>query len=183
VGASCSDVEGTIFDIFLGTIVRRTENLSESFLTPRGRLNRASDRVFKALADPTRRAIFERLSGGGELTVGALVKHCGVSQQAVAQHLSTLEFAGLVKSRGGHGRANYYSARPRGAAPLLNWLAHQGILGEQATATRFAKDRKAFRNKTATSSPLPTHTSSAPASLAEPQVDHVEQRREVAVQS
>jgi DNA-binding transcriptional ArsR family regulator len=97
------------------------------------------------------------LSAGGELTVAALVKHCGVSQQAVAQHLSVLQLAGLVNCHRDHGRTNYYSARPRGAAPLLNWLAQQGILGGQSTVTPVAKER-AIRK---TGAPLPTNASRA----------------------
>ena len=122
------------------------------------KLNRPSDRVFKALADPTRRAIFEHLSLGGEMTVRALVEHCGLSQQAVAQHLSVLDSAGLVNCHRDHGRTNYYSARPRGAAPLLNWLARHGVLDEQPTATPFATDH-------ATDVPLPLPTRSSPGRL------------------
>lgn len=92
--------------------------------------NVIADRVFKAFADRTRRAIFERLSLEGELTVSALVKHCGVSQQAVAQHLGVLESAGLVNCHRDRGRTYYYSARPRGAAHLLNWLARHRVLGK-----------------------------------------------------
>jgi DNA-binding transcriptional ArsR family regulator len=121
---------------------------------PSGKLNRSSDRVFKALADPTRRAIFERLSLGGELTVGALIKYCGVSQQAVAQHLSVLQAAGLVNCHRDHGRTNYYSARRRGAAPLLNWLAHHRILREQPTATPLAEDSATSLHKPGGPSPL-----------------------------
>jgi DNA-binding transcriptional ArsR family regulator len=93
-----------------------------------GKLDRPSDRIFDALADPTRRAIFERLSALGELKVRSLTKHFGITQQAVARHLSVLHNAGLVTCRHDGGRANHYSARPPGAAPLLRWLAHQGIV-------------------------------------------------------
>jgi DNA-binding transcriptional ArsR family regulator len=130
--------------------------------TPKSKPKRPSDRIFNALADPTRRGIFERLSAGSELTVGALVKYCAVSQQAVAQHLSVLQTAGLVNCHRNHGRTNYYSARPRGAEPLLNWLAHHGILREQWTEIRLAKDRTASRNKRFSSSPSPTRASGDP---------------------
>ena len=93
-----------------------------------GKLDRPSDRIFDALADPTRRAIFERLSALGELKVRSLTEHFGITQQAVARHLSVLHHAGLVTCRYNGGRANHYSARPVGAAPILRWLAHQGIL-------------------------------------------------------
>ena len=78
--------------------------------------------VFKALADPTRRALFERLARDGESTVGALTRHAGVSQPAVSKHLSLLKRAGLVSQRH-EGRETHYSARSRGIAPLVDWLA------------------------------------------------------------
>src|SRR5580698_744223 len=77
--------------------------------------------VFTAMADPTRRALFERLSRSGELTVRSLTDNSGVSQPAVSKHLRVLRQAGLVRSRH-RGRETHYSARPRGLAPLLNWM-------------------------------------------------------------
>ena len=82
--------------------------------------------LFKTLADPTRRALFEQLSREGELTVGALTQRAGVSQPAVSQHLEALKRAGLVKKRR-DGRTAHYRAAPRGLAPLTNWLAHYGV--------------------------------------------------------
>jgi DNA-binding transcriptional ArsR family regulator len=96
-------------------------------VTPKSKMNRLSDRAFTALADPTRRAIFERLSQGGEVTVRDLVTQSGISQQAVSKHVGILRVAGLVGYRRHHG-TNLYSARPGGAAPLIDWLAHVGIL-------------------------------------------------------
>jgi DNA-binding transcriptional ArsR family regulator len=81
-----------------------------------------SGAVFTALADPTRRALFERLSREGELTVRVLTDHSGVSQPAVSKHLRILKQTGLVKARH-HGRETHYSAHPRGLAPLMDWLA------------------------------------------------------------
>lgn len=78
--------------------------------------------VFRALADPTRRAIFERLAKG-ELAVKDLTVRAGVSQPAVSQHLAALRAASLVTERR-EGRSVYYRAKPRGLAPLVNWLAH-----------------------------------------------------------
>jgi DNA-binding transcriptional ArsR family regulator len=52
-------------------------------------------RAFAALADPTRRAILERLAGG-EATVGELAAPFAMSQQAISQHLKVLEQAGLI---------------------------------------------------------------------------------------
>jgi DNA-binding transcriptional ArsR family regulator len=106
---------------------------------PKRELNQLCDRIFNALADPTRRAIFEHLSSGSELTVRALIEHSGVSQQAVAKHLAILEHAGLVICHPDR-RANYYTARLSGAAPLLKWLSRQGILLDQETNSPIAKE-------------------------------------------
>ncbi len=59
----------------------------------------APDELFKTLADPTRRAIFEHLAGEGEQTVRALTDRAGVSQPAVSKHLAVLKHAGLVRDR------------------------------------------------------------------------------------
>jgi DNA-binding transcriptional ArsR family regulator len=81
----------------------------------------ASGKVFTALADPTRRALFERLSREGELTVRVLTNNSGVSQPAVSKHLRVLKHARLVRAR--HtGRETHYSAQPRGLAPLVDWM-------------------------------------------------------------
>ena len=80
-----------------------------------------SNAVFKALADPTRRALFERLSREGELTVHRLTEHSGVSQPAVSKHLGQLKEAGLVMDRRA-GRETHYSAHPQALAPLMDWM-------------------------------------------------------------
>lgn len=85
----------------------------------------ASNKVFAALADPTRRAIFERLARGGELTVRALTDKSAVSQPAVSKHLSVLKLAGLVRGRHA-GRQTHYSARPQGLVPLADWMSVYG---------------------------------------------------------
>ncbi|MDB5455752.1 MAG: ArsR family transcriptional regulator [Caulobacter sp.] len=82
----------------------------------------ASDTLFKTLADPTRRAIFERLARDGEQTVHALTDQAGVSQPAVSKHLSALKLAGLVRDRR-EGRETHYSAEPRALAPLIDWTS------------------------------------------------------------
>jgi DNA-binding transcriptional ArsR family regulator len=79
------------------------------------------DGLLKALADPTRRAIFERLVREGEQNVVALTKQAGVSQPAVSKHLGVLKLAGLVQDRR-DGRQTHYSAQPRGLDPLLDWM-------------------------------------------------------------
>jgi DNA-binding transcriptional ArsR family regulator len=77
--------------------------------------------LFGALADPTRRALFERLSRDGEQTVRALTDRAGVSQPAVSKHLGVLKQAGLVRGRRA-GRQTHYSAKPQGLAPLIDWM-------------------------------------------------------------
>ena len=79
--------------------------------------------IFRTLADPTRRRLFERLSREGELTVSALTAGSKVSQPAVSQHLAALKQAGLVRDRR-EGRATHYSVRPQGLKPLVNWVDH-----------------------------------------------------------
>jgi DNA-binding transcriptional ArsR family regulator len=76
--------------------------------------------VFRALADPTRRAVFERLAGG-EMTVSALKQGFAVSQPAISQHLATLRGAGLVRERR-DGRFAYYSLDPTGLNDLTAWV-------------------------------------------------------------
>ena len=82
-------------------------------------------RLFRALADPTRRAIFERLSRYGEQTVQALTDRSGVSQPAVSKHLVVLKDARLVRNRR-EGRQTHYSAEPKGLTPLVNWMSLYG---------------------------------------------------------
>lgn len=78
------------------------------------------DVLFKTLADPTRRAIFERLCREGDQTVGALTAQAGVSQPAVSKHLGVLKRAGLVRDRH-EGRRTHYSAQLDALAPLADW--------------------------------------------------------------
>ena len=85
----------------------------------------ASDTLFKTLADPTRRAIFERLSRDGEQTVRVLTVDSGVSQPAVSKHLGVLKLAGLVRDRRA-GRETHYSAQPQALAPLIDWMSLYG---------------------------------------------------------
>jgi DNA-binding transcriptional ArsR family regulator len=80
------------------------------------------DRIFQALADPSRRAIFEALTRG-EVAVKDLTARFDISQPAVSQHLATLKQAGLVNARR-DGRCVYYRVRPSGMKPLLDWIAH-----------------------------------------------------------
>jgi DNA-binding transcriptional ArsR family regulator len=85
-----------------------------------------TDNVFRALADPTRRGIFERLARNGEQTVHALTGCAGVSQPAVSKHLTVLKRAKLVRHRR-EGRETHYSAQPQALAPLLDWMSVYGV--------------------------------------------------------
>jgi DNA-binding transcriptional ArsR family regulator len=90
----------------------------------------AADNLFKALADPTRRAIFERLTRDGGQTVHALTERSGVSQPMVSKHLSALKRARLVRNRR-KGRETHYQARPEALAPLVDWVSHYGAFWQE----------------------------------------------------
>jgi DNA-binding transcriptional ArsR family regulator len=90
----------------------------------------SSDQVFKALADPTRRAIFERLTQDGGQTVHSLTERAGVSQPMVSKHLAALKRARLVSYRR-KGRETHYQARPEALAPLVDWIGHYGAFWKQ----------------------------------------------------
>lgn len=80
----------------------------------------APDLLFKALSDPTRRALFEHLCKGGAANVGALTDRAGISQPAVSKHLAILKTAGLVVPRI-DGRQTHYVAQRGALAPLADW--------------------------------------------------------------
>ena len=84
-----------------------------------------ANHIFKALADPTRRAIFEGLTRDGEQTVHALTRRAGISQPAVSKHLTVLKRARLVRHRR-DGRETHYSAQPHALAPVADWLDRYG---------------------------------------------------------
>ena len=84
------------------------------------------DSVMRALADPTRRAVFERIAGAGEINVLELTRASGVTQGAISQHLKSLKQAGLVADRP-EGRKIFYRAKPEGLAPLFDWLSHYDV--------------------------------------------------------
>jgi DNA-binding transcriptional ArsR family regulator len=79
--------------------------------------------VMKTLADPTRRAVFERIAREGEVPATGLAKGAKVSQPAISQHLKALRDAGLVTKRR-EGRHVHYRLAPEGLAPLVGWLEH-----------------------------------------------------------
>ena len=82
----------------------------------------AENRIFQALADPSRRAILKSLMGG-EAAVKDLTARFDITQPAVSQHLAALKGAGLVSDRR-EGRCVFYRVDPRGMKPLIDWLAH-----------------------------------------------------------
>lgn len=82
-----------------------------------------NDRVFAALADPTRRSIFERIADQPR-TVGALASGLPVTRPAVSQHLKVLKDAGLVVDEA-RGTARVYRIDPNGLGPIRRWLDQQ----------------------------------------------------------
>lgn len=82
--------------------------------------------VMRTLADPTRRAVFERIVESEEITVAELTKGSGVTQGAISQHLKSLKQAGLVAERP-EGRNVFYHAESEGLGPLVDWMSHYGV--------------------------------------------------------
>ncbi|MFA7416105.1 MAG: metalloregulator ArsR/SmtB family transcription factor [Rhizobium sp.] len=96
--------------------------------------------VMRALADPTRRAVFERIVNSDEITVVELTRGSSVTQGAVSQHLKSLKQAGLVVERP-EGRNVYYRAQPGGLEPLADWMSHYGAFWRE----RFADMRNLLK--------------------------------------
>jgi DNA-binding transcriptional ArsR family regulator len=93
----------------------------------------ALDSVMRTLADPTRRAVFERIVKSDEISVAALTQGSGVTQGAISQHLRSLKQAGLIANRA-QGRNVFYRAEPRGLAPLVDWMGHYGVFWRERFA-------------------------------------------------
>lgn len=89
--------------------------------------------VMRALADPTRRTVFERIVNSDEITVVELTRGSGVTQGAISQHLKSLKQAGLVRERP-EGRNVYYRAQPGGLDPLADWMSHYGVFWRERLA-------------------------------------------------
>src|SRR5438045_830418 len=89
--------------------------------------------VMRALADPTRRAVFERVFDSGEISVAELTRYSGVTQGAVSQHLKALKGAGLVAERA-EGRNVFYRAQPQGLEPLVEWMDYYGVFWRERFA-------------------------------------------------
>jgi len=82
----------------------------------------SSSDVFRALADPTRLAVFESVVAS-EMSVSELTTRFNVSQPAISQHLATLRNCGLVAQRR-EGKHIFYRAEPDGMKPMIDWLSH-----------------------------------------------------------
>ena len=82
------------------------------------------DPLFSALADPTRRAIVERLLAEGDKTVGEIAKPFRVSAPAITRHLQVLESAGLIEKRVER-QFRVVRARPEALRPLGAWYERQ----------------------------------------------------------
>ncbi|MCX7561263.1 metalloregulator ArsR/SmtB family transcription factor [Sulfitobacter sp. F26204] len=92
-------------------------------------MTQSHDVLFRTLADPTRRAIFERLCRKGDQTVKALTAHAGISQPAVSKHLGVLKRAGLVTDRQ-DGRQTHYSPQLDALTPLTDWTVRMASFWE-----------------------------------------------------
>ena len=90
--------------------------------------------VMRTLADPTRRAVFERIVRSEEISVVELTRGSGVTQGAISQHLRSLKQAGLVAERP-EGRNVYYHARPQGLEPLVDWMSHYDVFWRERFAS------------------------------------------------
>lgn len=91
------------------------------------------DIVMRALADPRRRFLFERIARSSEISVVELTRGSGVTQGAISQHLKALKQAGLVAERP-EGRKVYYRAQPEGLQPLVDWMDHYGVFWRERFA-------------------------------------------------
>ena len=103
----------------------------------------AYDKALAALADPTRRRVFERLRSGPK-AVGAIARGMPVSRPAVSQHLKALKEAGLVADRP-EGTRRVYFIDPHGLGSLRRWLDQfwdEALSAFQAQVELEAKQRK-----------------------------------------
>jgi DNA-binding transcriptional ArsR family regulator len=91
------------------------------------------DAVMRTLADPTRRAVFERIVKSEEITVAELTRGSGVTQSAISQHLRSLKQAGLIADRP-EGRNVHYRVDPMGLAPLVDWMAIYAVFWRERFA-------------------------------------------------
>lgn len=99
------------------------------------------DTLMRTLADPTRRAVFERIIRSGEISVAELTQGSGVTQSAISQHLRSLKQAGLVADRA-QGRQVFYRPEEKGLEPLVDWMGHYGVFWRE----RFAQLRQLLKD-------------------------------------
>jgi DNA-binding transcriptional ArsR family regulator len=97
-------------------------------------MQKTVDAVMRTLADPTRRAVFERIVNSEEITVAELTRGSGVTQSAISQHLRSLKQAGLIADRP-EGRNVHYRADPKGLAPLVDWIAFYAVFWRERFAS------------------------------------------------
>jgi DNA-binding transcriptional ArsR family regulator len=88
------------------------------------------DGVLRALADPTRRQLYERLVRS-EASIARLTEQVPISQPAVSQHIAALRAAGLLRERR-QGRSTFYRADPKDLSPLIDWIARQDAFWRDA---------------------------------------------------
>ncbi len=103
------------------------------------------DRVFQALADPTRRAVLQRLSGG-TAPVSELAKPFDMALPSFLQHLKVLEGCGLVRSRK-FGRVRTYQISPQPLKVAEGWMAERRALWERRLdqLDRYLEDLKPIK--------------------------------------
>jgi DNA-binding transcriptional ArsR family regulator len=103
----------------------------------------ATEDVFRAVADPTRRAALELLGRNRDLPVGALAEELGVGLPMLSRHLAVLRAAGLVSEQR-HGRQRRYRIEPEPLRELYDWAAIFGdFWPEKVDNLRFYLDRRA----------------------------------------
>jgi DNA-binding transcriptional ArsR family regulator len=100
----------------------------------------AHENAFAALADPTRRRVFEKLSSGPK-SVGEIARGLPVSRPAVSQHLRVLKEAGLVANRA-DGTRRVYAIDPQGLGALRKWLDQFRNAALQAYAEEVERSEK-----------------------------------------
>ena len=106
-------------------------------------MHSSTDTLFAALADPTRRGIFQRLSQEGELTVRALTAPSGISQPAVSKHLSVLRQVGIV-SVTKQGQMRMYRLEPAKLKPVHDWVTkYERYWSHQLDRIRERAERRA----------------------------------------
>ena len=104
-----------------------------------------ADALFPALADPTRRQVFERLKTGGR-SVGELAMDLPVSRPAVSQHLKVLKEAGLVADEA-QGTRRVYHIDPHGLGALRAWLDQFWAVALDAFAAEVERDALLQKDK------------------------------------